>query len=41
MGESAELLKKILETWPEYDPDEELLSFYQVEEEPWVERHRN
>ncbi len=41
MGLDAELLKEILETWPEYDPDQEILCLYRVEEEPWVERQRN
>lgn len=41
MGEAAEVLKEILETWSEYDPNQELLSIYRVEEEAWAERHRN
>jgi hypothetical protein len=41
MGIDAKLLKEILETWPEYDPDQELFSDYELEKDPWVEKHQN
>jgi hypothetical protein len=41
VGKEAEVLKEILETWPEYDPTKQLLSLYRVQEDSWVENHQN